>query len=417
MRSRILPIVLLLIIITLVGFSNYRNKRSRLPLVDPIPVSNSASMSEKLTAIDHWLSRLSKERKFNGAILVSKNHKPDLMKTYGYEDLAREKPLTYQSSFRLGSVSKQFTAMAVMILNKQVKLKYDDPVQKYLPSFPYNDVTIRHLLTHTSGIADYMDLALKEYFSLFAKIEFYMNQSMVNLFYKGEPSEYKDHYTVLSSSNVLNMVSKYSEKRLFSAGEKYLYSNTGYVILSLVVEAISGKTFESFLDQEIFIPLKMENSCFWNLFTKPGKLSNRVQGTNGNRLNDYSWMDGVSGDGCVFLSIQDFLKWDNALKNNSLIPKSNFDEALSPYVSSKGDTTFYGFGWSLSKEGTSISHGGSWLGAVTYVYRKLDTDAMFVLLESSTSKYSYAIRKELQRVLNNTDPHMFSWEQIVVTNF
>jgi CubicO group peptidase (beta-lactamase class C family) len=189
------------------------------------------------------------------------------------------------------------------------------------------------------------------------------------------------------------------------------------VILSLVVGAISGKTFESFLGQEIFIPLKMENSSFWNLFTKPGKLSNRVQGTNGNRLNDYSWMDGVSGDGCVFLSIQDFLKWDNALKNNSLIPKSNFDEALSPFVSSKGDTTYYGFGWSLSKEGTSISHGGSWLGAVTYIYRKLDTDAMFVLLESSTSKYSYAIRKELQRVINNTEPHMFSWDQIVVTNF
>ena len=161
----------------------------------------------------------------------------------------------------------------------------------------------------------------------------------------------------------------------------------------------------------------MENSSFWNLFTLPGKLSNRVEGTNGKRLNDYSWMDGVSGDGSVFLSIEDFLKWDKALKNHALIPRSKFDKALVPFVSSKGDTTFYGFGWSLSKQGTSISHGGSWLGAVTYIYRKLDTDAMFVLLESSTSKYSYTIRKEIQRVLNKTEPHMFSWEQIVVPNF
>jgi len=417
MRPRIVPIVLLLIVIAIVGISNHSTKKSKLPLIDPISVSSSATMAEKLTAIDYWLLALSKKRKFNGAILISKDNKPDLMKTYGYQDLEREKLLTHQSSFRLGSVSKQFTAMALMILNNQGKLKYDDSVQKYLPSFPYRDVSIRHLLTHTSGIADYMNLALKEYFSLFTKIGFYMNQSMVNLFYNGEPSEYKDHYTILTSNDVLNMVGKYSEKRLFLAGGKYVYSNTGYVILSLVVEAVSGQTFESFLDREIFVPLNMENSSFWNLFTKPGKLSNRVQGTNGKRLNDYSWMDGVSGDGSVFLSIEDFLKWDRALKNHTLIPRSKFDKALVPFVSSKGDTTFYGFGWSLSKQGTSISHGGSWLGAVTYIYRKLDTDAMFVLLESSTSKYSYAIRKEIQRVLNKTEPHMFSWEQIVVPNF
>ena len=417
MRPRIVPMVLLLMVISIVGISNHSRKKSKLPLIDPISVSSSATMAEKLTAIDHWLLALSKKRKFNGAILISKDNKPDLMKTYGYQDFKREKLLTHQSSFRLGSVSKQFTAMALMILNNQGKLKYDDSVQKYLPSFPYSDVRIRHLLTHTSGIADYMNLALKEYFSLFTKIGFYMNQSMVNLFYNGEPSEYKDHYTILTSNDVLNMIGKYRERRLFLAGEKYVYSNTGYVILSLVIEAASGQTFESFLDKEIFLPLNMENSSFWNLFTKPGKRFNRVQGTNGKRLNDYSWMDGVSGDGSVFLSIEDFLKWDRALKNHTLIPRSKFNKALVPFVSSKGDTTFYGFGWSLSKEGTSISHGGSLLGAVTYIYRKIDTDAMFVLLESSTSKYSYAIRKEIQRVLNKTEPHMFSWEQIVVPNF
>ena len=325
MRPRTLPIVLLFMVIAIVGISNHSRKKSKLPLIDPISVSSSATMAEKLTAIDHWLLALSKKRKFNGAILISKDNKPDLMKTYGYQDFKREKLLTHQSSFRLGSVSKQFTAMAIMILNNQGKLKYDDSVQKYLPSFPYSDVRIRHLLTHTSGIADYMNLALKEYFSLFTKIGFYMNQSMVNLFYNGEPSEYKDHYTILTSNDVLNMVGKYSEKRLFLAGGKYVYSNTGYVILSLVVEAVSGQTFESFLDKEIFVPLNMENSSFWNLFTKPGKLSNRVQGTNGKRLNDYSWMDGVSGVGSVFLSIEDFLKWDRALKNHTLIPRSKFD--------------------------------------------------------------------------------------------
>ena len=161
MRPRIVPIVLLLMVISIVGISNHSTKKSKLPLIDPISVSSSATMAEKLTAIDHWLLALSKKRKFNGAILISKDNKPDLMKTYGYQDFKREKLLTHQSSFRLGSVSKQFTAMALMILNNQGKLQYDDSVQKYLPSFPYHDVSIRHLLTHTSGIADYMNLALK----------------------------------------------------------------------------------------------------------------------------------------------------------------------------------------------------------------------------------------------------------------
>jgi len=417
MKRTTLLIILLLIIISLVGVSKYRNKQAALPLIEPLNIPRSASIQVKLASIDQWLLKLSKDKKFNGAILVSKDNEPDLIKTYGYQDLQKETPLTLQSSFRLGSVSKQFTAMAIMILQKQGRLEYDDPVQKYLPTFPYNDVSIRHLLTHTSGVADYMGLALKEYFSLFTKIGFYLNQSMVNLFYNGESSEYKDHYTVLTSKDVLRMVGKYSSKRLFLSGDKYLYSNTGYVILSLIVETISEKSFETFLNEEIFYPLEMKNSSFWNLFTKQGKLSNRVQGTNGNRLNDYSWLDGVSGDGSVFLSIEDFLKWDKAIKNNSLISQSEFDEALNPFISSKGDTTYYGFGWSLSENGNSISHGGSWLGAVTYIYRNLLTNSMFVLLESSTSKYSYEIRKEIQRVLNNTKPHMFSWKEIVTKNY
>ena len=410
MRLFRLLILSLLIILVIVGLSNYSINRSKLPIVVPIDVPKDASMQEKLTSIDRWLYSLSKEKQFNGAILISNKNKPDLMNIYGYQDVNKEIPLTLQSSFRLGSISKQFTAMAIMILHNKQRLEYDDPVQKYLPTFPYSDVTIRNLLTHSSGIADYMDLAFKEYFSFFTKIGFYLNQSMVNIFYKGEPSKYKDHYTVLTSEDVLRMISKYHSKRIFLSNERYLYSNSGYVILSLIVEAVTGKTFELFLDEEIFNPLDMENSSFWNLFTSENKISNRVQGTNGDRLNDFSWMDGVSGDGSIFMSIEDFIKWDRALESYSLIPQSEFNKALEPFISSKGDTTYYGFGWSLSKSKNSISHSGSWLGAVTYIYRKIDTNSMFVFLESSTSKYSYEIRKEIQKVLNNSEPYMFRWE-------
>ena len=114
-----------------------------------------------MTTIDLWLNDLSADRKLNGAILIATDGKVDLINTYGFSDFARTKSLTNQSSFRLASVSKQFTAMGIMILNEQGKLRFDEPVQKYLNNFPYSDVTIRHLLTHTSGLPDYEDLVLK----------------------------------------------------------------------------------------------------------------------------------------------------------------------------------------------------------------------------------------------------------------
>ena len=112
--------------------------------------------------IDKWLEVLSSKEKFNGAILIAIDGKKDLMKTYGFSDLERTKRLTSKSSFRLASVSKQFTAMAIMILKEQGKLYFDDPVKNYLNNFPYSDITIRHLLTHTSGLPDYEKLVLQD---------------------------------------------------------------------------------------------------------------------------------------------------------------------------------------------------------------------------------------------------------------
>ena len=135
----------------------YISCKSTVPLIDIGNINYNGGVND----IDTWLSELSLNNHFNGAILISVNGKIELMNTYGYSDLARTKSLTPQSSFRLASVSKHFTAMAIMILKEQGKLGYDDYVKSYLVNFPYKDVTIRHLLTHTSGIPDYESLVLK----------------------------------------------------------------------------------------------------------------------------------------------------------------------------------------------------------------------------------------------------------------
>ena len=140
------------------GFLLFSGCRSSLP---NIQIKDNLSPKEKLTTIDLWLKDLSADRKLNGAILIATDGKVGLINTYGFSDFARTKSLTNQSSFRLASVSKQFTAMGIMILNEQGMLRFDEPVQKYLNNFPYSDVTIRHLLTHTSGLPDYENLVLK----------------------------------------------------------------------------------------------------------------------------------------------------------------------------------------------------------------------------------------------------------------
>ncbi|MBA66190.1 MAG: hypothetical protein CMG55_10365 [Candidatus Marinimicrobia bacterium] len=364
-----------------------------------LEVSSDLEPHLAMVKIDKWLKDLSLKRKFNGAILIALDGKPDLIETYGFSDVARTKPLTKQSSFRLASVSKQFTAMGIMILKEQGKLNYDNYVRDYLNAFPYPDITIRHLLTHTSGLPDYEKLVLRLKNKASTKYFFRTGQSRENIIYKGDPSEFKNLHDILAMQDILNLVIEYSDERKFSAGEKFNYSNTGYVLLAYIIERVTGQTFENFLDQEIFNPLRMKNSSVWNLNTISGKMNDRVYGTNKAKLNDFTWMDGIAGDGAVFVSIEDFLKWDIALTNNSLVSDSTFQDAVTPFITTNGDTSFYGFGWALSDDDYSIDHAGGWVGALTYIYRNPENGVLFVLLDSSTNKDFKKIRESILEIL------------------
>ena len=372
-----------------------------LSTISNLKIKTDMKPEDAIEKIDQWLENLSLKKKFNGAILVAINGKTVLMKTYGFSDFERTKQLTSKSSFRLASVSKQFTAMAIMILKEQGKLHFDDPVKNYLNKFPYADVTIRHFLTHTSGVPDYENLVLQLDNKSSTKYFYRTGQSKENITYEGEPSLYKEHHYILSMEDVLKLVIENREKRKFMAGEKFKYSNTGYVLLALIVEKISGQTFESFMDQEIFIPLSMKNSSVWNLNTMVGKLEDRVQGTNNNNLNDFTWMDGVAGDGAVFMCIEDFIKWDRSLANYNVVSDTTFQEAVTPFVTSTGDTSYYGFGWSLSENSSDMDHAGEWVGALTYIYRNPENGLLFVLLDSSTNQHMGKIRKSILKSLKN----------------
>ena len=205
-------IIAFIVLILTVGCAEYH-------LPDP-NIGSTASFQEKLDSIDKWLAELADKRRFNGSIVISRNSTPLLMNAYGYADQERTIPLTERSCFRLASVSKQFTAMAMMLLKERGLIEFDDLVKNFLPEFPYSSVSIRHLLTHTSGIPDYEDLVLSHYLSFFTFLFFTTGQSMDNLFYTGDPGLFKDRYDILTMKDVLSLVVKYRDQKKFEPGER-----------------------------------------------------------------------------------------------------------------------------------------------------------------------------------------------------
>jgi CubicO group peptidase (beta-lactamase class C family) len=329
--------------------------------VPPLKIDTQLSLKKKMSAIDNYLYDLNTQRKFNGAVLILRNEQVLLMNTYGYTDYSKKVKLNSQSSFRLASLSKQFTAAGMMLLKTQGKVDFDDKVHKHLNGFPYQSITIRQLLNHTSGLPDiYFDLAKQ---------------------HKDEVGE------ILTISKVVELINTYKVKTITSPNEKFNYSNTNYVLLAAIVEKVSNQSFESFMKSELFTPLGMKNSRIWNLCSVDKLFENKTDS-----FEDAfgkceplkpSFIDGVAGDGAVFSSIEDFVIWNKFWDRNELIPNDIMQEALLNPVLNDGSHSNYGFGWLLDKD--EILHNGSWLGARTFILRNKQEGINIVILDNSSN--------------------------------
>lgn len=181
-------------------------------------IFSTAQPTSQIQTLDSALTYLHQRQLFNGTALVAENGNVIYKKAFGMANIATGEPLKTTSAFNLASVSKQFVAMTVMMLKEQGKLGYDDEVRQYLPEFPYEKITIRHLLTHTSGLPEYFDPVVK---------------------YLGSTDTVENHH-------VLNLLADHKPPLEFQPGERWNYCNTGYVLLPLIVEKVSGQPFEKF---------------------------------------------------------------------------------------------------------------------------------------------------------------------------
>ena len=294
------------------------------------------------------------------AVLVIRNGRVVHAKGYGMASLANQTPITPDTSFLLASVTKQFTAMAIMMLAGQGKLKYDDTLASFFPQFPAyaKGITVRHLLNHTAGFPEYDRL--------------FQDAAMVRKEDYGLPRRPARGGFEPTVQDVLKILAKQTEPR-FAAGSKFEYSNSGYVLLALIVEKISGQRFARFLEQKIFQPCGMKRSLLYDE-TRPAirnaATSYRKESGGWVEVN-YTPSNFVYGEDNIYTTIEDLYRWDQALEQHKLVPAATFEEAIKPGRLNDGSATAYGFGWNLGERGGSKahSHGGSWLGFRTAILR------------------------------------------------
>jgi CubicO group peptidase (beta-lactamase class C family) len=329
----------------------------------------------KVQIIDSLLTSIYNTGKLNGNILIAESGQVIYNRSFGLANEITSEKLNENSVFQLASVSKQFTAMAIVILKEQGKLNFDDKITKYLPELSiYGNVSIRNLLNHTSGLPDYMHLID----SLFNKSKIATNKDIIGLFIKYEP------------------------KARFDPNTTYEYSNTGYAFLASIIERVSGLTYSKYLDKMIFKPLKMNSTMVYNSRLFPKDINSYAYGyVYSDSLKKYCLpdslkntkfvvqLDGIVGDGNVISTVNDLLKWDRALYTDQLISYSDMKEIFQGNTLKDGTKTAYGFGWILeenSEFGKIAYHGGGWPGYSTYIERHIDSDKTIIILQNRTSQ-------------------------------
>lgn len=290
------------------------------------------------------------------ALLVLENGSPVIERGYGLADPPAGRRVSPATNFRMASLTKQFTACGTLLLATEGRLSLGDPIRKYLVSLPpaFGSITIRHLLTHTSGIWDYEELV-------------------------GASRD-----SPLKDTDVLQLVQSKNEG-YFPCGRQFRYSNTGYCLLSLIVEQAAGLPFGEFLKKRIFDPLGMEDARLYEKgVAVPGRAFGYRRQGSGYLEADQDLTCATSGDGGIYLSLKDYLKWHEALENDVLLPRIDMTAAYSPQTAVK-DGISYGYGWFIGKDkdgSTCRFHSGESTGFRNVVYFNRERDLLVVLFSN-----------------------------------
>jgi CubicO group peptidase (beta-lactamase class C family) len=314
----------------------------------------SCGFSTYADNVDDYVKTQMQERHIPGAaIAVVRNGKVVKAEGYGLASVEFNAPVTKETVFEIGSVTKQITATAIMLLAEEGKINLDERISKYLSNAPesWKNVTVRNLLTHTSGIKSYTGISTG--FELTKRLK-------------------RDQFVKAIGAYPLE----------FEPGERYNYSNSGYNLLGFIIESVTGKSYWDFVRTRIFAPLGMDKTADRD---PQFVIRNRATGYEweNNRLvgRDYDLTD-VFSAGAIVSTVVDLAKWDAALRNESLLKKSSLEKMWTPFVLNNGKTYPYGFGFNTAdfRGHRLISHGGQTAGFAANISRFVDDDLTVIVL-------------------------------------
>ena len=346
----------------------------------------------KTERLDSLLTASNDSNGFNGTVLVAEKGNIVLHSAYGFSDFDTRKRLDTNSIFNIASVTKPFTALCILILHDRGKLSIDDNLTMYLPKLIYEDITIRHMLNHTSGLIDFSN-------------EFEKVKHLIDI---TKP---------FGNKELIRLLEKDSPPLNFKPGEKYAYSNTAYNLLTMVVEKVTGKSFEKFLQKEIFDQVGMKSSYLGPTFARSKENTKGYRYRNGAYIQDSlgvyikslrgtTFEFNTQGSGGIRSTTGDLYKFDQALRNGKLVKSETLELAYTKAITNDGKEIAYGFGWRVYEDAMmkSVYHGGSVPGYEVLFRRGIKNDTNTIILLSNTTNTNanaFKILNEINAILSN----------------
>jgi CubicO group peptidase (beta-lactamase class C family) len=325
---------------------------------------------EKAYRIDTLFKNKVRNTGFNGCVLVAQHGQIIYRSAFGYSDFKTKDSLKLNSAFQLASASKTLTAAAILLLKDQGKLSLSDPITKFFPDFPYSGINIQMLLTHRSGLSNYI------YFC-----EPYCER----------PNKYQN--SCFDNAAVLDIIKTHKPEVYAQPGKKFEYCNTNYALLALVVEKVSGMNFPDFMDVNIFKPLGMKNT--W-VNTSGTERRNKTLGYNGlGKPETDTYADDVFGDKGIYSTVEDMFKWDQALYSEKLLKKNTIEEAFIGYSNEHKGKRNYGYGWRMIDDGKNpkmIYHNGWWHGYNSLFLRRPSDKTTIIVLSNKYNRSAYQVQ-------------------------
>ncbi len=331
--------------------------------------------TEKAQKLDALFKDKVKTAHFNGCVLVAQRGQVIYKNAWGFSNIKTKDPLTINSAFQLASTSKTLTAAAILLLKDQGKLKLTDNLQQFFPEFPYPGITLKMLLTHRSGLSNYV------YFC-----EPYCDD--LNC-YNG---------TVFDNNAMLHIIELYKPGVYYMPDKKFEYCNTNYALLALVVEKISGMNFADFMDKNIFKPLKMNGTWIHNAKTDMGHKTKTLGHDASGHFDKEIYADDVIGDKGVYSTVEDMFKWDQALYSEKILKKETIEEAFTGYSNEHKGKRNYGYGWRLIDNGKNnkiVYHNGWWHGYNSLFFRRPSDQTTVIILSNKDNGSIYHIEDVL----------------------